>query len=45
VGIQRGINVSSMTIPEAEKLITSLSGADIDAGNSQHVADILERLD
>jgi hypothetical protein len=45
VGIQRGINVSSITIPEAEKLITSLSGADIDAGNSQHVADILERLD
>jgi hypothetical protein len=45
VGIQRGINVTSMTIPEAERLITSLSGADIDTGNSQHVADILERLD
>ena len=45
VGIQRGINVASMTILEAERLLTSFSGADIDTGNSKHVTDILEHLD
>jgi tetratricopeptide (TPR) repeat protein len=45
VGIKRGINVTKMAILEAEKLLASLSGADINAGNSKLVADILERLD
>lgn len=45
VGVKRGINVTSMTTPEAETLLKSLGGNDTTADNAPTVADILERLD
>lgn len=37
--------MTRMAISEAEKLLVSLSGVDINVGNSKPVTDILERLD